>query len=258
MLPTRPIEYLFIDGGYFKKAVDVANEDLKVLFGKPCEIDFGKLRGRHQKVFYYDCLPHESNKSGRKKQEEFFSDLRSLPGFHVYTGELRGKLPNLRQKKVDILIAVHMLMHTINKNTAKITFIAGDADFVPLIESLVQLGAYTRLIYQNKSISSELLQTVDEGIEIDMHMLHGWATEHYQQAYHFPGGSITSHFNIGNSVLLKKGYFQKNEIALYEAPASGYELVWNSRSDTERMSHTNKDVLLKYFEMKKGKIKWND
>ena len=57
-ISIRPIEYLFVDGGYLRKHLD---EWSRVFFsGARIEVDFNQVARGFQKTFYYDCLPPQN------------------------------------------------------------------------------------------------------------------------------------------------------------------------------------------------------
>lgn len=94
--PPRPIEYLFVDGGYLRKRME---EVSRVHFeGERFPLPTSLLVSGFQKTFYYDCLPAKNrteteadwdNRKERRQSE--FNELRSLPGFHVFEGRMAGE-----------------------------------------------------------------------------------------------------------------------------------------------------------------------
>jgi uncharacterized LabA/DUF88 family protein len=181
-------KYLFIDGGYLRERLKDFNDELKELFGEKGEIDYNLLRGDHQRVFYYDCLPERREGEDKRKYEAklqkvkiFFERLQCLSGFHIYQGVVKGQ----RQKRIDVLISVHMLEHSINHNMQELTFIAGDEDFVPLIESINRLGIYTNLLYDSRSVSNELIYAVDNSDEIDIYKIYSWQRKGFKDKHPF-------------------------------------------------------------------------
>lgn len=147
--------YLFVDGEHLQQ---VWNETICRVANQDVPIDFTKLlKAAHaSKGFYYDCIPGEAKKGEsatefdkrRQEREEYFEYIRGFPGFHVRPGITRGrggKQPQ-RQKEVDVLLTVEMLTHAFRGNARGIVCITSDLDFRPLIEAVVQTGAYVRLM----------------------------------------------------------------------------------------------------------------
>jgi len=163
----QPTNYLFIDGGYFRKYLEFLSR--KYFDSEAIPIDYDKLKMSYKKVFYYDCLPAKKACESREEfeqrlndQRRFFDLLKMINGFHVYEGSMSGVDGKARQKQVDIMIAVHMLSHTIRGNMDGVTLLAGDLDFKPLIDALVQEGMYVTLWYDHKATSKELIYSSDE------------------------------------------------------------------------------------------------
>lgn len=175
---TEIKNYLFVDGGAFRSILErLSNEYLNgddlLSF-----IDFERMASNFTKVFYYDCyLPEKHTQVYQmllEKQIALFNKMRSASGFHVIEGITRKNARRNEQKGVDVNIAVDMLMHTYRKNMDKAYLLTGDADFIPLVKSLVNEGMYVTLIYDKKSTSNDLLLEVDDNIVIDFDLLSEW------------------------------------------------------------------------------------
>ena len=70
-------------------------------------------------------------------EESKYDQIQSVPGFHVRLGTVVGSKPRrLRQKEVDVQLAVDMLIHASRKNMSSATLITGDLDFRPVVRSL--------------------------------------------------------------------------------------------------------------------------
>jgi hypothetical protein len=83
--------YLFVDGAYLRERLEAFG---KRYFNGEFEIDYRKLFGRYEKVFYFDCSPPqrtneapEAFNARKEKAEESFTALRRLPGCHVFIGD---------------------------------------------------------------------------------------------------------------------------------------------------------------------------
>jgi hypothetical protein len=94
------------------------------------------------------------------KDYQKFDEIRALDRFHVALGEIKGRGRNRRQKRVDVRLAVDMLMHTFRGNMDNATLLAGDVDFIPLIEALVREGMNIT-IWHPPQASTELLGAAD-------------------------------------------------------------------------------------------------
>ena len=171
--------YLFIDGGYLRERF---REVMRRYHNKAVELDIsniGKALGsKHiersdiEKFFYYDCID-DTPRSGESdedravrvsEQVKLFDSIRALPGWHVREGVLVGSRKQKRsQKRVDVLLAVEMLSHAVNKNTQRALLIAGDDDFTPLVDELLRHGTYVEVWSDQSSSSQHLARAADAG-----------------------------------------------------------------------------------------------
>lgn len=159
------VHYLFIDGGCLR--AELTKFGQRYLNGAAPIVDYARLAHGHTKTFYYDGLPLPADQDKPTSEEAVrlasamaeHDLLRSLPDWHVYSGEVRGK--KRRQKKVDILIAVHMLSHAFRGNMERATLLAGDLDFEPLLESMVQNGMMVTLWHPTTKVVPDLLHAAD-------------------------------------------------------------------------------------------------
>src|SRR5271166_4288465 len=146
----REREYLFIDGGCLRASVQKICQDL---FGNASEYQpyvptFAI--GGYDKIFYYDAVPGKAHEEAQAVYEarvqpdhDRFAKIQALDRVHVALGKTVGA--DRRQKGVDVQLAVDMMTHAFRGNIAKATLFAGDADFVPLIKSLVGEGLHVTL-----------------------------------------------------------------------------------------------------------------
>ena len=155
------------------------------LFGVKGELDFRELKRLigAGKVFYYDCLddkPRENENQDDferriRESEDFFNSVQSLDGYHVIYGTLAGKPEKLRQKEVDVQLAVDMLTHAFHKNMTRAGLISGDLDFRPVVKSLVYLGTYVTVHHEKHSEARDLYRAADWGREINLYTWHSWS-----------------------------------------------------------------------------------
>jgi uncharacterized LabA/DUF88 family protein len=171
--PAEP-GYLFIDAGHLLKYY---SEAIGEWFEGDGEIDFAALKARYEafKVFYYDCaddLEHsgESREQYQERlaaQELKFDTIGSVIGTHVRRGALVGvNKKKRRQKAVDILLAVDMMTHAVRQNMQRAVLLSGDADFEPLVDSLVQMGMYVAVSGDAKHTSKDLVRAADAFIPL--------------------------------------------------------------------------------------------
>lgn len=203
--------YLFVDGAYLTQAF----EDLsgKWFGGLELPINYSLLSHLHQKVFYYDCLP--ARKEGeaaedfairKMPQERKFEMLRNLNGWHVNEGIAKHrKRQGAQQKEVDILIAVDMLSHTHRRNMDRLTFIAGDQDFCPLIEAVVREGMYVELFYDPTSVSRDLRNSADSTRRLGLYEAYELLEGKFRDSHPLPIRSNSINPGVANAQIIKSG-----------------------------------------------------
>lgn len=170
----KEVRYLFVDAGCLRAAIDKKRQQYLGPNGV-CKIGWSALRSGHNKVFYYDAVPSREYGESDTAWEERINprmnelrDIRQQDGYHVPLGDLRGK--TVRQKKVDVMIAVDMLLHTIRRNMHACTLLAGDSDFQPLLEALVREGMGVTLLHPNHA-PDDLVGAADASKKLDANQL---------------------------------------------------------------------------------------
>jgi uncharacterized LabA/DUF88 family protein len=133
----------FIDGGYLEFVLHA--------FGNP-RVSFDKLAAALAnpdellRTYYYHCLPYVSpsltpDETERfARRQRFFHALRRLDRFEVREGKLalRGwdratGRPILEQKRVDIMLAVDLVLLATKRQITRAVILTGDSDFLPAI-----------------------------------------------------------------------------------------------------------------------------
>ena len=256
--------YVFIDGAYFRR---VADDFMQQMFGVPAEISYASLRNvvpNVRRVFYYDCL-NDIQKDGESQtdfearvqaQQAVFDSIQSLDGFHVRLGSLSGSRRKLRQKKVDILLAVEALDHAVRKNMEQIFLIAGDLDFAPLVDSLIRLGTYVQIMYQPRSASRELYSTADIGRRITLNDIHNWATQEFRLLHPIPH-CLSNGERPTPGTLIKTGVASNRRVELYKQDRTFclYLPAWDHYSLQAELPDL--ELLERYFSLMFAPIEWN-
>lgn len=212
--------YLYIDGGYLRK---VYSDKIAAILGDHAQLQFSAIRDavHARKTFYYDCLDDkrkadESEADFEERvadQERFFDEIRSLDGFHVHLGTLSGEAKRLRQKEVDVLLAVHMLTQAFHRNMSEVVLIAGDRDFRPVVRALVELGTDVRVLYDSRSGSKDLAWAADSHEPITVMTLWKWTKAYFgtQAQSIFP----TDGWGRGGEKIVRKGMAGGKALVLY-------------------------------------------
>ncbi|KKS56372.1 MAG: hypothetical protein UV20_C0014G0017 [Candidatus Magasanikbacteria bacterium GW2011_GWA2_42_32] len=190
----REIKYLFVDGGCFRQTLETLS---KRYFGVPIDIDYQKLAGEFTKVFYYDALPVKEEEEVDaayelriRTQDGLLNHIRSFDKYHVYEGDARRRPKRgLEQKKVDVMIAVDMLTHSVRRNMHKATLLTGDLDFKPLIDALVQEGMFVTLWYPKEATNPELITAADGRRVFDIRSAYENATDDFRNRFRLPFAS---------------------------------------------------------------------
>lgn len=170
----QEVSYLFIDNGCLREIV----RDISMrYFGAETylSINYAALLSGHQKAFVYDATSAQEH---RETEQEWLARIegdmkqinaiKALPGYHVQLGDRRGKKG--RQKRVDVQLTADMLMHTFRRNMHRCSLIAGDGDFVPLLEALVREGMYVSLRHPLRP-SADLVNTADSAEQLNVRTL---------------------------------------------------------------------------------------
>lgn len=179
---------LFIDGGYLDAVLqkfDMARIDygkLAKAMAQDCEI----LR-----TYYYHCLPfqpenptEEENKLFSNAQR-FYKRLNQIDSFTVRKGKLAYRGVNeagekiYEQKRVDVMLATDLVMHSTKRLITHASIITGDSDFLPAIEIAQSEGVQISLFY-NEEIRphDELIDIVDIRKKIDKDFINSIKRQH--------------------------------------------------------------------------------
>lgn len=267
------VQYLFVDGDYFLTACSAL---ITPVFQIEPDIDFREMRQDLdcQKAFYYGCVddvrrPAEDQATYEVRveaQEKRHERIQAAPGVHVRLGTLAGTKPKrLRQKEVDVQLAVDMLSHAFAKNMSSAILVTGDLDFRPVVRTLMQFGTYVRLCFMAESVARDLLWASDEGLEMTVERVYRWTTNEFRSQYPFP---IVQAFAVPpdkvfaatQGVLNRRGQVgQSNLEAWFTESDRMYHIV--VVSDGGRyLSYTHKDSNLveRFVGIKQGEIRWSD
>ena len=130
---------IFIDGGNFYHST-------KNIAQKGYEIDLKKIidklsRGRKVETFYYTALLDPNyNLEKYEEHKELLDDLKKIPNFNVVLCDLRkikiGKKIKYEIKGDDIHLAHDLLMGAFDNLYDVAIIVSGDADFIPIINTL--------------------------------------------------------------------------------------------------------------------------
>jgi len=163
--------YAFVDGAYLRRLARDASRPLpnprNVVIGAMgrssmaewCSSD--PLRASTvwiSRLTYYDARPDEGEPVS-ENLETYWKAIELLHDCDLGFGALRGR--SRRQKGVDTLIAVDMLSGAFDRIFDVAILVAGDADFVPVVQEVKRRGVMVGLIGERASTSEDLIRACD-------------------------------------------------------------------------------------------------
>lgn len=229
-------KYLFVDAGCLHFRVRQFEEK----YGSPVEVNWWSIAAGYRKIFYYDAFPVREDGEEEAKYNlrvapirELHEKLAALDRFRVYEGDARTRRgAGRQQKKVDVMIAVDMLIHTIRRNMEEASLLASDVDFKPLLDALVTEGMFVTLIYNPKSTNRELLASADARVPMTDRQIYNWLDDVSKTRVPFPSVSGHSHqpnFHEGETMVVWSDE-RHGEVALQHlAEADRFRVIWKER-----------------------------
>ena len=168
---------IFIDGSNFYHSLrDFSNR--KVNFQNFVSLLVGTSGTQTLiRTYYYNATRiKEDNSQQYEAQQRFFDALRRLPYFDLRLGRLVRKGPStVIEKGIDVRIAVDMLQMAYKNIYDVAILVSGDADYVPAIEAVKDVGKHVKLACMKKSRSIALANSVDQVIDLDSCIERCWA-----------------------------------------------------------------------------------
>ena len=265
--------YLFIDGSYLRIEYEKC---LTEYVGHVEPIDFEAVKNAFnaRKVFYYDGVEERLDGEHQTVYDtrigphlELLSQIRSLPGFHVFEGSIRGKKGKRRQKKIDVQLTVDALTHAFRKNTDEVILIAGDLDFEPLVTALIQLGTFVTIAAVPESASTEFRFSGDHYRPLGVDTLLSFAGPKLAKAFKIPEEFGIAFHGVapeGTDKEIAAGTQQGNRVFIYqdtspERTVSYFRLLIVTPGNIQARvwEHSNGDFLKKYVSGKVPDIIWD-
>jgi uncharacterized LabA/DUF88 family protein len=261
-MPVRSEDtYLFVDREYLAR---IYNEAIRSLFACDGELDFQKIKqeARAKRAFIYDCLD-DVRRAGESEpdcnarvtaQEVAFGEIRKLSGFHVRLGSLRGAPKKLRQKEVDVTLAVDMMTHGFDGNMEKAVLIAGDLDFRPIVEALVRRGVFVEVWYEKTSVAHELWWAADLGRELKLTSLYWWSTDSFKSKY--PEPVAVSQTGPPAGAIKRTGTVEGHTALLIEKDFRHSLYIADYRGRSLTISHHDPAVIERYMQILYAPVQW--
>jgi uncharacterized LabA/DUF88 family protein len=263
---VKEVSYLFVDGNYFYNFLKDVFLKYFELENIP-EINLNLLTFNFTKVFYYDTSPTKKNNQTdeqfeklKKEKEIYFDKLREINGYHVYEGIARIRRKRQIQKGVDTMIAIDMLRHTFRKNMHEAALLAGDLDFLPLLEALVMEGMFTTLWYDSNSVSKDLLKASDSKRRLKIADIHKLLSKEDKERIPLPK-MLTTKIDTSNDELIKSGKLNEKNIKLFGTDNSEFKMVYDLKGNGigTRCLLKSESKLIDYIEQfYDAKIEWEN
>ena len=169
------VAHVFIDGGYLRavgrdngcawpnpsalaKKI-VASSTVQSWSSNPVN-NVNAFLGR---ATFYDALPENG---ANADLEEYWRTIELQDDMHLGFGALRGLKRKARQKGVDVQIAVDMPAGAFGGAFDIAVLVAGDADFVPVVEEVKRHGVMVVVAAESQSLADDLRRVADRNLEI--------------------------------------------------------------------------------------------
>lgn len=267
-----PTRYLFVDGNYFEVAYRGV---MQAMFGDDGDVDFSQMRVNGPlmtRVYYYHSLDEERRKDEKEDdyqnrveaQRNRFDKINALDGFHVRLGSVKGKQGKepRTQKQVDVWLAVEMLTHAHSHNMDEAYLLAGDLDFKPAVDAVVNLGVVVRVMCELKSGARRLYRAADSMTALDIRRFYEWSTEAYKRTHKLPSVNAGSNFTgagLADCEIVKTGRFDGREAKLLRGYKTHY--IWidpgsESRQPSLQLIDDDPAKLERFFTLVFGEIQW--
>ena len=112
---------------------------------------------------YYDAAP---DGGAAPEVEQYWRAIELQQDMHLGFGALRGLKRKARQKGVDAQIAVDMLVGAFGSIFDVAVLVAGDADFVPVVEEVKRRGIMVVVAASPTSLADDLRRVADRHMPI--------------------------------------------------------------------------------------------
>jgi uncharacterized LabA/DUF88 family protein len=255
--------YLYIDAGYLLPEYEAP---MTAFFKEPGAIDLGAIRdeAHANKVYYYDCVD-EIPRAGESPadlaeriaaKDAELRQIRRLPRFHVREGVVRGRGRAKRQKMVDVQLAVDMLMHRVTGVVSRAVLIAGDLDFLPIVEGLVQLGVNVA-VWHGENAAEDLLASADESRRLTLADFVALSTYEFRASHKRPIQSGDEGEPGGR--LLRSGTWRGRRVLLKTADERSVFWLYVEEEPPDvsmTLTFVEEAALLHYFSLIYGEINW--
>lgn len=172
-----PRTALFLDAGYFDKLCQDAFATPSGGKKIPLAVDYKRLPDvlageRPWRTYYYYCMPWVSEPplpaehAVHQAKQRFVDFLAGQKRWVMREGvlERRGSRDFwYEQKRVDVMLAIDLTTLATLKEIQQAVLVAGDSDFVPLVEAVQAAGVPVRLRYAPGTAHADLIAACRSG-----------------------------------------------------------------------------------------------
>lgn len=171
------LAYVFIDGGYLRRLAWDRNRPLyeprkmaELLVKRQVIQSWTAIEGslfnvRLARVIYYDAKPADGDEGRDQELADYWDAIELLPDTELGFGSVRGRPP--RQKAVDTLIAVDLLVGAFTNLFSVALLVTGDSDFVPVVDEARRRGVMVAVAAEEKSLAEDLRRAADRFVLIN-------------------------------------------------------------------------------------------
>lgn len=174
-IPTPKFErtMLFIDGGYLRtrmrELLGDDNIDQKINYGKvrmelAVFLQEVLIMPQVIRAYYYDAIPADQSDMRYKPQKEYTDRIKYVNFYEVRLARLKKsekEEEGYKQKGVDVLLAIDMLTKAYENHYEWAMLLAGDDDYVDLVQAVKNAGKRVYGFYFEKHTSQELIESFD-------------------------------------------------------------------------------------------------
>jgi uncharacterized LabA/DUF88 family protein len=184
---VKPFErvMIFVDGGYLRELCKGLYKNDNINFGKLSwtfirmfnTYSTNPFQANSIRIYYYDAIADKSHPD-YETQRKYFESIDDQYAYTVRLGQLvQSSKKLLKQKGVDILMAIDAITKAYTNQYDTAMFMMGDRDFIPLIEAVKDAGKKTMCVYYPRNSSKDLIRTFDMRISFDEKAIQSWLTK---------------------------------------------------------------------------------
>lgn len=171
---------LYVDAAYIRE--ELIRLGINPWFG-PTELrrplnNINNIDGRTlavRRVIFYDAIDGQAPTA--KEHEEYLERLGHINDTLIRLGTVTGRPGNRRQKGVDMRIGRDMVVAAQSGLIDYIALATGDADFIPAIQQVQDLGPKVLILAFQNSLSSDLALEADRVIPLPENPDRNWAVQ---------------------------------------------------------------------------------